>query len=111
MRRSPVAGGKVKLNDERVKVAKEVKPGDALAIRIGEYEWAVVVTALSEKRGSAEIARTLYKETKRALPDAWRRSPTAARRPACGANAARAGRPSASGARWSDSSEGNNDWR
>ena len=58
-----VSGGKVRLKDERVKVAKEVKVGDTLSVRIGEYEWAVVVTALSEKRGSAEIARTLYEET------------------------------------------------
>jgi len=58
-----VAGGKVRLNDDRVKVAKEVKIGDTLTIRIAEYEWVVAVTALSEKRGSAEIARTLYKET------------------------------------------------
>ena len=58
-----VGGGKVRLNDERVKVAKEVKVGDTLVIRIAEYEWTVVVTALSEKRGSAEVARTLYKET------------------------------------------------
>ena len=54
-----VSGGKVRLKDERVKVAKEVKVGDTLSVRIGEYEWGVVVTALSEKRGSAEIARTL----------------------------------------------------
>jgi len=58
-----VAGGKVRLNDDRVKVAKEVKIGDTLTIRIAEYEWIVAVTALSEKRGSAEVARTLYKET------------------------------------------------
>ena len=58
-----VSGGKVRLKDERVKVAKEVKVGDTLSVRIGEYEWVVVVTALSEKRGSAEIARTLYEET------------------------------------------------
>ena len=58
-----VSGGKVRLKDERVKVAKEVKVGDTLSVRIGEYEWVVVVTALFEKRGSAEIARTLYEET------------------------------------------------
>jgi len=58
-----VGGGKVRLNDDRVKVAKEVKVGDTLTIRIAEYEWVVAVTALSEKRGSAEVARTLYKET------------------------------------------------
>jgi len=58
-----VGGGKVRLNDDRVKVAKEVKVGDMLTIRIAEYEWVVLVTALSEKRGSAEVARTLYRET------------------------------------------------
>ena len=58
-----VSGGKVRLKDERVKVAKEVKVGDTLSVRVGEYEWMVVVTALSEKRGSAEIACTLYEET------------------------------------------------
>jgi ribosome-associated heat shock protein Hsp15 len=62
MAQTAVGGGKVRLNDERVKVAKEVKTGDRLTIRIGEYEWVVVVIALSEKRGSAEIARTLYRE-------------------------------------------------
>ncbi len=67
MAQTAVAGGKVRLNGERVKVAKEVKPGDLLVIRIAEYEWSVAVTALSEKRGSAEIARTLYKENEESI--------------------------------------------
>jgi ribosome-associated heat shock protein Hsp15 len=67
MAQTAVAGGKVRLNDERVKVAKEVKIGDRLVIRIAEYEWTVGVIALSEKRGSAEIARTLYKETEESI--------------------------------------------
>ena len=62
-----VGGGKVRLNDERVKVAKEVKVGDTLAIRIAVYEWVVTVMALSEKRGSAEIARTLYTENEESI--------------------------------------------
>ncbi len=57
-----VGGGKVKLNGERVKPAKEVAPGAELMIRIGEFEWAVTVKALSDKRGPAEIARKLYEE-------------------------------------------------
>ncbi len=67
MAQTAVAGGKVRLNGERVKVAKEVKRGDLLVIRIAEYEWSVAVTALSEKRGSAEIARTLYKESEESV--------------------------------------------
>jgi ribosome-associated heat shock protein Hsp15 len=57
-----VAGGKVKLGGERVKPAKEVAPGDGLAIRIGEFEWTITVKALSDKRGPAQVARKLYEE-------------------------------------------------
>jgi len=57
-----VVGGKVKLNGERVKPAKEIAPGGELTIRIGEFEWAITVKALSNKRGPAEAARKLYEE-------------------------------------------------
>jgi ribosome-associated heat shock protein Hsp15 len=57
-----VAGGKVKLGDERTKPAKEIAPGDRLAIRIGEYEWLITVRALSNNRGPADAARQLYEE-------------------------------------------------
>jgi ribosome-associated heat shock protein Hsp15 len=58
-----VAGGKVKLDGERVKPAKELAPGARLAIRIGELEWDVTVRALSGQRGPAEKARQLYEES------------------------------------------------
>ena len=48
-----VAGGKVKLNGERVKAAKAIRPGDALNIHIGPYEYVVRVRALSVRRGPA----------------------------------------------------------
>ena len=57
-----VAGGKVKVNGERVKPAKSLVSGDRLAIRIGEYEWLVEVKALTDRRGPAEAARKLYEE-------------------------------------------------
>jgi len=57
-----VVGGKVRLDGERVKPAKEIAPGNALAIRIGEFEWSVTVKALANKRGPAEEARKLYEE-------------------------------------------------
>ena len=57
-----VEGGKVKLGGERVKPSKEVRIGDELAIQIGAYEWTVRVEGLSDKRGSAPVARTLYSE-------------------------------------------------
>ena len=58
-----IDGGRVKLNGERVKPAKDLKPGDELAIRAGELDWVVTVLALSERRGPAAQARLLYAET------------------------------------------------
>jgi len=57
-----IAGGRVKLNGERVKPAREIKTGDTLVIHIGGYEWLVTVARLSERRGSASVARALYEE-------------------------------------------------
>ena len=58
-----IDGGKVRLNGDRVKPAKEVKVGDRIDLRAGDSEYAILVKALADKRGSAEIARTLYDET------------------------------------------------
>jgi len=57
-----VDGGKVHLNGERVKRAKNVRVGDELQIRQGPYESRVVVRDLSERRGPATEAATLYEE-------------------------------------------------
>ncbi len=57
-----VEGGKVKLGGERIKPAKDVRVGDELAIQIGAYVWTVRVAQLSDKRGSATVARSLYAE-------------------------------------------------
>jgi ribosome-associated heat shock protein Hsp15 len=58
-----VNGGRVHVNGARVKPAKDVRAGDTVAIRIGVTEWTVTVAALSDKRGSATVAQTLYAET------------------------------------------------
>jgi ribosome-associated heat shock protein Hsp15 len=58
-----VVGGRVHVNGARVKPAREVVAGDRLEIRIGERRWTVVVTGLTDRRGSATIAATLYEET------------------------------------------------
>jgi ribosome-associated heat shock protein Hsp15 len=57
-----VDGGKVRLNGDRVKPARGVKVGDTLVIDNGSTEWEVLVQDLSDKRGSAAIAQTLYSE-------------------------------------------------
>ncbi len=58
-----VEGGKVLLNGERVKPAKQLRIGDELRIRTPVYEYTLHVVALSDKRGSATIAALLFAET------------------------------------------------
>jgi ribosome-associated heat shock protein Hsp15 len=58
-----ISAGRVKLNDARIKPSHELKAGDALAIRIGDFEWQITVKALSDKRGPADVARQLYQES------------------------------------------------
>ncbi|HEY2374260.1 MAG TPA: S4 domain-containing protein [Gaiellaceae bacterium] len=58
-----VAGGKVHVNDARVKPARELQIGDAVDITIGGLTRTVVVQGLSEKRGPAPTAQALYEET------------------------------------------------
>jgi ribosome-associated heat shock protein Hsp15 len=58
-----VAGGKVKVNGERVKAAKAVRVGDELRIHIGPYEYVLRVLSLSARRGPAAEAALLYEES------------------------------------------------
>lgn len=57
-----VDGGKVRLNGEAVKPARALKPGDTLAIRMGDLEWTIDVIALSRSRNPAAQATLLYAE-------------------------------------------------
>jgi ribosome-associated heat shock protein Hsp15 len=57
-----IGGGKVELNGARAKRAKPLAVGDRLRIRRGPFEYLVVVRALSEQRGPASVAVTLYAE-------------------------------------------------
>jgi ribosome-associated heat shock protein Hsp15 len=58
-----VLGGRVRLNGERVKPAKDVRTADLVEVRIGELRWTVVVQGVADKRGSAALAARLYEET------------------------------------------------
>lgn len=62
-----VDGGKVRLNGDRVKPARSVKAGDLLEIGNGSAEWEVKVRAVSDKRGPASVAQTLYDETEASI--------------------------------------------
>jgi ribosome-associated heat shock protein Hsp15 len=53
----------VHVNGVRVKAAKEVRASDRVEVTIGPLRWTVVVVGVSDKRGPATVARTLYQET------------------------------------------------
>ncbi len=55
--------GRVEMSGQTVKPAREVKTGDLLHIRTEGGEYEVEVAALSEVRGPAAVAQTLYRET------------------------------------------------
>ena len=58
-----VTNGKVRLNQQRAKPAKEVHLSDELKIRTGYVERTVIVQGLSTQRRSASEAVLLYEET------------------------------------------------
>lgn len=62
-----IEGGKVQVDGQRVKVSKEIVPGDRLTIRTGWDEREVVVKVLSDQRRGAPIAQTLYEETESSI--------------------------------------------
>lgn len=58
-----INGGHVHLNGARVKPSRCLKVNDELRIQKGMVEFVVHTLALSDRRGPATIAQTLYKET------------------------------------------------
>jgi ribosome-associated heat shock protein Hsp15 len=67
-----VQGGKVKLNDERVKPAHAVRIGDRLTITREQQVLEVDVLALLERRGPASLAQSAYAQTARSIERAIR---------------------------------------
>ena len=58
-----LAKGRVEVNGQEAKPAREVKVGDTLAIRREAVTRTVVVKGLSNLRGPAPVAQQLYEET------------------------------------------------
>lgn len=86
-----IDGGKVDINGTRAKPSKELQIGDELSITQGWDEKVVVVDGLSDRRGSATIAQTLYSETEDSIS---RREMIAEQRRAAGGQVRSEGRPS-----------------
>lgn len=72
----------MQIDGQRVKVSREIAPGDVLRVRQGWDEREIVVTAVSDQRRAAPIAQTLYEETPESIQ---RRSRAAEARKAAGA--------------------------
>jgi len=83
--------GRVKLNGDRVKPAREVKPGDRLELHAGDFDWVLTVRGLSMQRGPAPVAQALYEEDPASL--ARRQQQVSDRKLAVNPAAAIKGRP------------------
>lgn len=59
--------GRVQVNAQDVKPAREIKPGDSVALRQGPVLRVVLVKGLSMQRGPAPVAQALYEETPESL--------------------------------------------
>ena len=73
--KAAIEGGKIDFHldqnetsaTSKPKVSKEVAVGDFLTIRRGWTEETISIDALSEQRGNATAARTLYTETEQSI--------------------------------------------
>ncbi len=55
--------GRVEANGQHVKPAREIRVGDLLRVKNDSGEFQIEVLLLSEMRGPAPVAQTLYRET------------------------------------------------
>ena len=69
--------GKVEVGGQRAKPSRSVRPGDALVIQRGEERFHVEVAGLSDVRGPAKVAQSLYVESEASRAAASRPAPPA----------------------------------
>lgn len=62
-----IGKGRVEVNGQPAKAAREVKVGDTVAVRRDSVTRTVVVKGLSNLRGPAPVAQQLYEETAESL--------------------------------------------
>lgn len=65
--KAAIEAGHVRVNGERAKVAREVRPGLMISLRQGREDREVEVLALSDQRRGAPEAQRLYRETEASL--------------------------------------------
>lgn len=61
--KTAIETGKVEVDGQRAKASRSVRAGDTLRIARGDEVFEITVLALSDQRGPASIAQTLYAES------------------------------------------------
>ncbi len=62
-----IKGGKVHLNNQRVKPSHHAEVGHTVRIKKESIKQTVIIKQLSAKRGPAKVAQTLYEETQESI--------------------------------------------
>jgi ribosome-associated heat shock protein Hsp15 len=78
------AGGKVDVNEEAVKPARLVRPGDLVRVTVPGGRRIARVLALTDRRGPASAARALYEDLTPPAPPRVGRAPVVFRPPGAG---------------------------
>ncbi|AUM73474.1 RNA-binding S4 domain-containing protein [Paracoccus jeotgali] len=60
--RQMIESGRIRIDGQTVKPARAVRPGVVLSLRQGRNRRRIEVLALSDTRGPASIAQTLYRD-------------------------------------------------
>ena len=74
--------GRVRIDGERIKPAREARVGEMLDVQVGDQRMQVVIRAVSTQRGPASVARELYLETADSIASRKRREEQRAAEPA-----------------------------
>ncbi len=62
-----IGKGRVQVNGQEAKPAREVKAGDEVILRQGLHTRTLIVRGISAQRSGAPVAQTLYEETEASL--------------------------------------------
>jgi len=64
-----ISGGKVHLNQQRIKPSKIINLDQEVSISIGQQQRTVIIKLISNQRGPAPIAQQLYIETEDSIQE------------------------------------------
>ena len=62
-----INGGHVEINGNRAKPSRPARPGDTVSVRKGLYTFTLKIERVSDRRGPASVAQTLYSESEASI--------------------------------------------